>query len=99
MKANLKTEVLGSGLSLIGAIYLFYAIDPLARRVILVEKLLKIWVYCMVLLSFNLWMRVDHRLKGLDPDGPAALKEHIKLTMFFLAMLALMELPLLLSRI
>lgn len=81
------------------AIYGFYAIDPLARRVILVEKLLKIWCYCLILLSFNLWMRVDHRIKKIDPDSPAALKENIKLTSFFLAMFALMELPLLLSTI
>ncbi|MBA7491607.1 hypothetical protein ES702_02155 [subsurface metagenome] len=79
------------------AIYGFYAIDPLARRVILVEKLLKIWCYCLVLLSFNLWMRVNHRIKNVDPDSHAALRENVKLTSFFLAMFALMELPLLLS--
>ena len=97
MKANLKNELIGSGLSLMGAMYLFYAIDPYTAGRILIRLMLKGAVYCMVLLSFNLWMRVDHRLKGKDPDSPAALKNHIKLTMFFLAMFALMELPLLLS--
>lgn len=95
---TLKHELIGSGLSLVAAIYGFYAIDPLAGRVILVEKLLKIWVYCLVMLSFNLWLRVDHRLKGMDPDGHEALKDHIKLTLFFFAMLALAELPLFISR-
>ena len=98
MKANLKTELLGSGLSLMGAMYIFYAIDPLAQRVILVRLILKGAVYCMFLLGFNLWMRVNNRLQGLDPDTPAALKEHITLTLFFLAMFALMELPLFISR-
>jgi len=96
---GLRTELVGAGFSLCAAIYIFYAIDPYTAGKILVEKLLKLWVYCLVLLSFNLFMRVDHRLKGMDPDSHAALKEHIKLTMFFLGMLALMELPLFLSRI
>jgi len=95
------------------AIYGFYAIDPLARRVILVEKLLKIWCYCLVLLSFNLWMRVNNRLKGrgtylierqgrhfvFTSKGKKCVKEHIKMTAFFCAIFALMELPLLLSTI
>ena len=94
MKTNLKTELLVSGLSLMGAMYIFYAIDPYTAGMILIRLMLKGAVYCMVLLSFNLWMRVDHRLKDQDPDSPAALKEHIKLTTFFLAMFALMELAL-----
>ena len=92
MKAlNLKSEIVGSGLLMCAASYLFYAIDPMARSEILVEKLLKIACYCMILLSFNLWMRVNNRLKGLDPEGPKEIKAHIKMTLFFLFCFALME--------
>ena len=93
------------------SIYLFYAIDPLARREILVEKLLKIACYCLVILGFNLWMRAKNRLTGrgtyilehqgrhivLTPEGKESMKEHIKMTSFFCAIFALMELPLFLS--
>lgn len=79
------------------AMYVFYAVDPLARGLIIVEKLLKLWVYSLLLLSFNLWLRVNHRLMGKDPNSETALKEHIKMTMFFLALYALMDLPLMIA--
>jgi len=96
---NLKTEVFGSGLSIFAATYLFYAIDPYVAGAILVEKIQKTLVYCLYLIGFNLALRVRHRAQGCEPDATGALKAHIKLTMFFCAMFAVMELPLFLSRI
>ena len=90
MKA-LEVEIIGSGISLCAAIYLFYAIDPYTAGKILVEKLLKIACYCLVLLGFNLWMRVNNRLRGVDPYAPGAMREHIKMTSFFLFCFAIME--------
>lgn len=98
MKA-IEIELIGSGVSLSASIYLFWFIDPLMPGRILLARLLKISVYFLTLLGFNLWMRVINRLKGLDPESDDCMKDHIKMSMFFLAMLALMELPLLLSTI
>lgn len=95
----MRNELIGSGLSICSAYYIFYAINPIAQRMILVEKLLKITVYCLVLLGFNLWMRVMNRLKGIDVESDAAIKEHIKMSMFFLAMFAVMDLALTISQL
>ena len=81
---TLRNDLIGAGFSMCAAMYVFYAVDPLAQTLIIVEKLLKIWVYSLVLLSFNLWMRVNHRLMGKDPNSGPALKEHIKLPCFSL---------------
>ena len=81
------------------SIYLFWFVDPLTHGRILLARLLKIGVYFLTLLGFNLWMRAVNRIKGRDPESDAYMKEHIKMSMFFLAMFALMELPLLLSTI
>ena len=94
---SLKTDVIGAGFSLCAAIYVFYYFEPLAVGNLLVEKLLKIWVYALTLISFNLWLRVDMRLKGWDINGSKAVKEHIKLTSFFFLLLALMDLPLMIA--
>jgi len=95
---KLKTEVFGSGLSIFAATFIFYAIDPYTAGMILIEKMQKTLVYCLYLIGFNLALRVRHRGEGRDPYSNAAYKAHIKLTMFFLAMFALMELPLFISR-
>ena len=95
---KLKYEVFGSGLSIFAATFIFYAIDPYVAGAILVEKMQKTLVYCLYLIGFNLALRVRHRAQGREPDAPGALKAHIKLTMFFLAMFALMDLPLFISR-
>ena len=79
------------------SIYLFWFVDPLTAGRILLARLLKISVYSLTVLGFNLWMRAVNRMKGLDPESDDCMKEHIKMSMFFLAMFALMELPLLLS--
>jgi len=94
---SLKTDLIGAGLTLCLSIYVFYAVDPLAVGVVFVEKLLKIWVYSLTLISFNLWLRVDMRLKRWDINGPKAVKAHIKLTSFFFFMLAMMDLPLMIA--
>ncbi|MBA7640548.1 hypothetical protein ES703_48217 [subsurface metagenome] len=39
---NLKSDLIGAGFSMCAAMYVFYAVDPLARSSIIVEKLLKI---------------------------------------------------------
>ena len=96
---KIKTEVFGSGLSICAATYLFYAIDPYTAGMILIEKIQKTLVYCLYLIGFNLALRVRHRAQGREPDAPGALKAHIKLTLFFCAMFAVMELPLFFSRI
>jgi len=95
----LEAELIGSGLSLCAAICIFYVIDPYTAGKILFEKLLKIACYCMVLLSFNLWMRVNNRLRGIDPYSDQAMKEHIKLTSFFLFCFAVMEAALFIENI
>ena len=92
-----KLELIGSGASLFTSIFLFYAIDPLTHGRSLLGRLLKIAVYCLVVLGFNLWMRATNRLKGKDPESDDCMKEHIKMSMFILAMFALMELPLMLA--
>lgn len=97
IRFGLKSELIWAGFTMCAAMYVFYAVDPLARGSIIVEKLLKIWVYSLLLLSFNLWLRVNHRLMGKDPDDAAALKEHIKMTMFFLMLYAIMDLPLMIA--
>lgn len=96
-RLGLRAEVIGAGLSLFLSIYVFYIVDPLAVGMVFVEKLLKIWVYALTLISFNLWLRVDMRLKRWDINGPKAVKAHIKLTSFFFFMLALMDLPLIIA--
>lgn len=95
----MKTEVLGSGLSILAATYLFYAIDPYTRGKILIEKVLKLAVYCLIILGFNLALRVRHRTKRLDPDSRDAWKAHIKLTAFFLFMFGVMDLAITLESI
>lgn len=99
MKLTPRHELIGSGMGIFFATYLFYAIDPYARTMILIEKLLKIAVYCLYLLSFNLALRFRHRYEGLDPDSDEAMKKHIKFSMFFLGMLELTDLYLFLSEI
>ena len=98
MKAH-EAELIGSGLSLCAAICIFHVIDPYTAGKILVEKLLKIACYCLILLGFNLWMRVNNRLRGLDPYAPGAMREHIKMTSFFLFCFALMEAALFIENI
>ena len=100
MKAlALKHEVFGAGLSIFVATFIFYGIDPYVAGAILVEKIQKTLVYCLYLIGFNLALRARHRDEGRDPYSNAAYKAHIKLTLFFCAMFALMDLSLFLSRI
>ena len=98
LKAH-EAELIGSGASLLASIYLFWFVDPLTHGRTLLARLLKIGVYLLTLSGFNLWMRAVNRMKGLDPESDICMKEHIKMSMFFLAMFALMELPLFLSTI
>jgi len=112
LKAH-EVELIGSGASLLASIYLFVFVDPLTHGRILLARLLKIGVYSLIVLGFNLWMRAVNRLRGkgkyviehrgrhfiLTPKGKECMKEHIKMTSFFCAMFALMELPLFLSTI
>lgn len=98
MKAH-ETELIGSGISLAASIFIFYIVDPLTHGRILLARLLNVAVYLLILLGFNLWLRAINRMKGLDPQSNECMKEHIKMSMFILGMLALMGLPLLLSTI
>jgi hypothetical protein len=91
-KLTIRNELIGSGLCIASGSFIFYAMDPLAHREILAAVMRKILQYCLFLIGFNLWLRVKHRIDGVDPDSMKAIKAHTIFTSFFLFMLMLSDL-------
>jgi len=94
---TLKNETILCGLALIsGSLGFYYGLHLIGESIIL-NKILKFYVYGSYLLFLWLIPRLHAYIGDRDPDSEAVIKEQIKLVMLSFALLALMELPLILS--
>jgi len=94
---NLKNETILCGLALISGSFGFYFGLKIIGESIFLNKVLKFYVYASYLIGLWIIPRLNAYLDGRDPDSEAVIKEQIKLVMLSFALLALMELPLILS--